>query len=321
VRKSLISGKKQHRKRKDPSRYRTYSFIATLAIIALIIGVSYYQTLPSVGHIPESFVFDSRDWMAFVPANAEFVGYVSYKQAYSVTGNSTLFGTDVVISLPQLGFNLIPLDLVYEVGIQLPEPTYSGSALVLQLSSWKQITLIQLLASANITKLQRPVSYDGYVVYGLLMKELGDKSPGLGYLAVVNGDVILSTDKSAALQNVEAVLDQISSGRASLFDDVTVRRGIYATGVTDQDFVGLFVGRFATQLNDTEMATKSVIGIGGGIQVSRAFLFPSSDIALQQWSQAHTIYRDASNYSILDSWLVVTYNYPLSRLPVEIVGI
>jgi len=317
----LVARKHEQKKKKDPSRYRTYSFIATLAIIALIIGVSYYQTLPSVGHIPDSFVFDSREWMAFVPANTEFVGYVNYKQAYSVTGNSSLFGTEVVISFPQLGFNLIPLDLIYEVGIQLPEPTYSGSALVLQLSSWKQTTLTQLLASANTTKIQRPLSYDGYVVHGLLMKELGDKSPGLGYLAVVNGDVILSTDKSSALQNVEAVVDQISSGRASLFDDVTVQRGIYATGLTDQDCVAIFVGRFATQLNDTEMATKSVISTGGAIQVSRAFLFPSSDIALQRWGQAHKVYRDATTYSILDSWLVVTYNYPLSRLPVEIVGI
>jgi len=220
-----------------------------------------------------------------------------------------------------LGLNLIPLDLVYEVGIQLPEPTYSGSALVLHLSNWKQTTLTQLLASANLTKIERPLIYDGYVLHHLLMKELGDKTAGLGYLALVDGDVVLSTDKASALQNVEAVLNQLSSGRPGLFDDVTVRRGIYATGLTDQNCVALFVGRFATQLNDTEMATKSVIGTGGSIQVSRAFLFPSSDLALQRWSQAHTIYRNADTYSILDSWLVVTYNYPLSRLPVEIVGI
>jgi hypothetical protein len=153
------------------------------------------------------------------------------------------------------------------------------------------------------------------------MKELGDKTVGAGYLAVVSNHIILSNDKTSALRNVEAVLDQVSSDSPSLFDDATVRSGIYATGVTDQSCIALFVGRFATQLNDTEMATKTVIGSGGSIQVSRAFLFPSSDIALQRWSQAHTVYRDAETYSILDSWLVVTYDYPLSRLPVEIVGI
>jgi len=313
--------RKQGQKRNKPSRYRTYSFLATLAIIFVIIGVSYYQTLPTVGHIPDSFVFNSQEWMAYAPANAEFVGYVNYKQVYSTTGNSSIFGTDVVIAFTQLGFNIIPLDLTYEVGIQLPEPPYSGSALVLQVSAWKMTRLTQFLASANLTKIQRPLSYDGYLVYGLLMKELGDKVAGLGYLAVVNGDIILSADKASALQNVEAVLDQISSDRPSLFNDVTVRRGIYATGVTDQNCIALFVGRFSTQLNNTEMATKSVIGTGGSIQVSRAFLFPSSDLALQRWSQAHTVYRDADSYSILDSWLVVTYDYPLSRIPVEIVGI
>jgi len=313
--------RKQGQKKKDPSRYRTYSFLVTLAVIFVIISATYYQTLPTVGHIPDTFVFKSQEWMAYAPANAQFVGYVNYKQVYSTTGNSSIFGTDVVIAFTQFGFNIIPLDLIYEVGIQLPDPPYSGSALVLQVSAWKQTELTRFLSSVNLTKIQRPVSYDGYLIYDLLMKELGDKAAGLGYLAVVNGDIVLSTDKASALQNVEAVVDQISSGRPSLFSDVTARRGIYATGVTDQNCIALFVGRFPTQLNDTEMATKSVIGSGGSIQVSRAFLFPSSDLALQRWSQAHTVYTNADSYSILDSWLVVTYDYPFSRIPVEIVGI
>jgi len=259
--------------------------------------------------------------MAFVPADAEFVGYVNYAQAYAVSGNSSLFGMNVLIELPQLGFNIIPADLVYEVAIQLPEPQYSGAALVLQVSAGMQTSLTQLLASANLTKIGVPLSYDGYAVYGLLMQELGDKSANLGYLAVVSHHIILSNDKDSGLPNVKAILDQTASNAKSLFDDITVRKGVYATGVTDQSYVALFVGRFPTQLNDTEMATKSVIGSGGSIQVSRALLFPSADIALQRWGQAHTVYRDADSYRILDSWLVVTYNYPLTRIQAEIIGI
>ena len=283
--------------------------------------MSYYQTLPSVEHIPDSFTFNLQQWMAFVPANAEFVGYVNYRQAFSVTGNSSLFGANIVITFTQLGFSIIPVDLIYEVGIQMPEPPYSGSALVIQLSSWKQNALIQSLDVANATRMARPLSYDGYTVYGLLMRELGDKTAGPGYLTIAKGNVILSTDKTSALRNVEAVLDQITTDQASLFENATVKRGVYATGLTDQDCVALFVGRFATQLNDTEMATKSEIVTGDSIQVSRAYLFPSSDLALQRWNQAHTVYTDATSYTILDSWLVVSYNYPMSRLVVEIAGI
>jgi len=259
--------------------------------------------------------------MPYVPASAEFVGYVNYQQAYTITGNSSLFGTEVVVSFPQLGFNIIPFDLIYEVAIQLPEPQYSGSAIVVEISSWKLTSLTQLLSSANQSRIQRPILYDGYVIHGLLMRELGDKNVGTGYLVILNNHIIFSNDKTSGLQDVEAILDQVSSNSPSLFDDLTVRRSIYATGLTNQNCIALFVGRFATQLNDSEMATKSVIGEGGSIQVSRAFLFPSSDIALQRWDQAHTLYKDASAYSILDSWLVVTYDYPLSRLTVEVVGL
>ena len=91
--------------------------------------------------------------------------------------------------------------------------------------------------------------------------------------------------------------------------------------VTDQNYVALFIGRFPTQLNDTLMATKTIIGNGAFIQVARAFLFPSSDIALARWDDAHQIYRNAASYSILDSWLVVTYEYPLTSIQSEIIGI
>ena len=259
--------------------------------------------------------------MAYVPANAEYVGYINYREAYSASGNSSLFGNNVLLELPQLGFEIIPLDITYEVGIQLPEPTYSGSALLLQVSAVKQTSLSDELASANLTKVPAPLIYDGYSLYGVLMQEFGDKSPSLGYLAMVNHHIILSDDKNTGLQNVQAILDQIRSNRSGLFDNVTVRESVYATGVTDQSYIALFVGRFSTQLNDTEMATKSIIGNGGSIQVSRALLFPSSDIALARWGEAHQVYKNAASYQVLDSWLVVTYDYPLTKIQSEIIGI
>ncbi len=137
----------------------------------------------------------------------------------------------------------------------------------------------------------------------------------------MNQHILLSNDKNTGLQNVQAILDKVSSNGQGLFDDLRVRRSVYASGVTDQSYVALFVGRFPTQLNDTVMATKSIIGSGGSIQVSRALLFPSSDIALQRWNQAHQVYRNANSYRILDSWLVVTYNYPPTKMQTELVGI
>ena len=142
-----------------------------------------------------------------------------------------------------------------------------------------------------------------------------------GYMCIVNNRILFSNDKTASLRNVEAILDQITSTSPSLFDDPTVRRAVYATGVTDQDYVGLFVGLFPTQMNDTKMAAKSVIGVGGSLSVSRAFLFPSSDIALDRLDQAHQLYRNADSYRILDPWLVITYNYPVTRLGTELIGI
>jgi hypothetical protein len=285
--------------------------------MVVIVGL-YYQSLPKVEHIPASFEFKFQEWMTYVPSDAEYVGYVNYGQAYYVSDNSSLFGADIVFELPQLGFKIIPNDITYELTIQLPEPQYSGSTTVLQLTAGKQT---ELANDINVTRTPTPLIYRGHNIYEFLMRKFGDQYSNLGFLTVVNNDLILSNDKSTARQNVEAIVDQASSHGNSLFDDMSVRRGAYATGAEDQSYVGLFVGMFSTQLNDTKMVIKSVTGNGDSISVSRALLFPTSDTALERWDQAHEVYKNAASYRILDSWLVVTYDYPLGKMGSELIGI
>jgi hypothetical protein len=286
----------------------------------IIVGL-YYQSLPKVEHIPASFEFKFQEWMTYVPSDAEYVAYVDYGQAYYVSNNSSLFGTDIVFELPQLGFKIIPNDITYELVIQLPEPEYSGSTTVLQLTAERQTDLANDIASINVTRMPTPLIYRRHTLYEFLMRKFGDQYANLGYLTLFNQDLVLSNDKSKALQDVKAIVDQASSQGNSLFDDANVRRGTYATGVENQSYVGLYVGMFSTQLNDTKMVVKSVIGNGDSISVSRALLFPTSDTAMERLDQAHEVYKNAASYRILDSWLVVTYDYPVGRMRSELIGI
>ncbi len=319
--KTLRASRRAHTVKKSPNRLRIYSFVGTLLVISLLIGVSYYQTLPQVEHIPDNFEFTSQPWMSYVPSHVEYVGYVNYAQAFFVTGNTSLFGSGTAIDLSELGFKITLSDVNYELEIQLPEPKYSGSATIIQVTSDKQSELLHDLASSNITKTRAPSNYDGYSVYQLLMRKFGDQTANLGFLTIVGNDIILSNDKNSGLLNVRAILDQISSKAPDLFDNATVRRSVYASGITDQNYAALFVGLFPTQLNDTQMAAKSVTASGSIMTVTRSLLFPSSDVALERWDQAHQVYKNAAGYKILDTWLVVTYSYPLTRMQAELLGL
>jgi hypothetical protein len=259
--------------------------------------------------------------MSYVPPEVEYVSYVNYQEALAITHNSTLFGSSVLLELPQVNFAIFPSDIVYEVVIQPPEPQFSGSTTILQLTQDRVSALVNDMSLVNLTKARAPFAYNGYIVQELLMRKFGEQEYNLGFLSVVNQHIILSNDANTGLQDVEFVLDQIRANAANLFDDITVRRAVYATGVTDQSYAGLFVGMFSTQLNDTKMAVKSIVGNGNSILVSRALLFPTPDIALERLDQAHQIYRGTASFRILDSWLVVEYTYPLTRLQAELTGI
>ena len=309
--------KNKHAARKQSHSLRTYSFITTFAIIVIIVGASYYSSLPKVEHIPDKFQFQLAPWMTFVPQTAEYVAYVDYQQAYSASGNSSIFGTLPIFQFYQLQLEIPPQSILYDLDVQLPQPSSNSvvTVSVLKVRNDTMRILLNATAKANLSKLE----YDGYPVYTILM--ISQQKLINAYMALAENVLILSIDPNLGRAGVETMLDQATTRAPSLFDNYDVRRGIYASGATDKPYIGLFVGTFSSQFNNTRMIIKSVIAEGNGIGVTRSVLFPTSDFAMSEFDHAHNVYRDADNYRILDQWLVISYNYGYDKLRGELTGI
>jgi hypothetical protein len=212
--------------------------------------------------------------------------------------------------------SIFPQDAAFEVDMQLSTPQFNATVTLTKIQSLKPLQT----ALQNYTK--APISeYQGFTLYTLLMRKASDQKLQQGFLSLADGYLIVSDDQAAGRQSVERILDQFAFNAPSLFDDASVRRGVYAAGITDQPYIGLAVATFRTQLNDSQMIVKSVVKDQNGILVTRSILFPSSDKALSRFGEAHRVYRDASSYRILDSWLVVSYRYPVEKLRGELTGI
>jgi hypothetical protein len=296
--------------------------VATLGILALIVGASYYTALPKLEHIPDKFQFPSESWMNFVPQTAQYVAFVDYHEAYAVSGNPLLFGTQAILQFYELHLDITMQNVLYDLDIQLPQSHFSSVAVtcsVIKIRNDTSRILIEALSEANITK----ADYDGYPLYRFFLTNPAlDQKLISTHMAIVDGSMLVfSMDQSFGRYAVETILDQYSSKMPSLFDRSEVRRGIYAAGASDQLFIGLFVGTFGTQFNNTRMIVKSVIPGSHDIRVTRSVLFANSDLAMNQLGEAHRVYRDANSYRILDQWLVVTYNYTMDKLRGELTGI
>ena len=307
--------------KKQSHSLRTYSFLTTFALLTIIVGASYYYSLPKVEHIPDKFQFQAASWMTFVPQTAQYVAYVDYQQAYSASGNATIFGRSPIFQFYQLQLEIPPQSILYDLDVQLPEPS-SNSAVTVSVIKLRNDTmriLISAIAKTNLAKSE----YDGYPVYTILMINVASSQQKLinAIVAVAEGLLILSIDPNLGRAGVETILDQYTTNGPSLFDNYDVRRGIYASGATDKTYIGLFVGTFSSQFNNTRMIVKSVIAEGNGISVTRSVLFPTSDFAMDEFDHAHNVYRDAESYRVLDQWLVISYNYNYDKLRGELTGI
>jgi len=260
--------------------------------------------------------------MAFVPKAAQYVSFIDYHRAYMVSGNPLLFGVHAILQFYQLSLDVPTQDVLFDLDIQLPPSSFNSAAVtgsVIKISNDTMRILLNTMTRMNLTK----AIYDGYPLYRLLLvNPTAEQKLINAYAAIVDYSVlVVSTDQAFGRYAVETLLDQYSSRTQNLFDEQDVRRGIYASGASDQPFIGLFVGKFSSQFNNTRMIVKSITPDVNGIRVARSVLFASSDLAINAIDQAHRVYRDAYRYSILDQWLVITYNYPLERLRGELTGI
>jgi len=313
--------KKRTAGKTEPHSLRTYSFLLTLVLLAVVIGGSYYASLPKVENIPSNFQFQFVTWMTFVPQIAQYVAFVDYQQAYSTSENMFLLGTSPVFQFYQLPISIPPQSIIYDLDIQIPQPVSTGtvSVSVIKLRNDTFQIFQSELAKTNLPKSK----YDGYSVYSLLTVDSTSSTLKLisTYTAVIEDGLILSIDPTNGKYGVETILDQYTSHAPTLFDNSDVRRGVYASGAATGPYIGLFVGTFSSQFNNTRMIVKSIIPNSNGISVTRSVLFPSSDLSLSELGHAHNVYRNADSYRVLDQWLVISYNYSVDKLRGEITGI
>ncbi len=293
--------------------------MATLGIIAIMIGASYIGSQPKVEHIASDFKFTPQPWMSVVPNGIHYIGYVDFQGVYAASGNATFFGQAGLIDFYQLNYSILPESVLYEVDIQLLDTNTAVTVLRLQQDVQNKLGLL-------FTEATKAPSWNfgSYVVRQLLVHTPDQQKPLLGYLSIANGYALVSVDPQTGLQQVQTVLGHMTYGTPSFFDNLTVQRAVYAAGFTGEPILGLFLGIFSSQLKGSEMIVKSVKSgstATGLILVTRSVLFPNQDAALSQYGEAHQIYRDASNYRILDSFLVITYQYSTAKLRSEITGI
>ena len=311
--------KKRRRVKHRASRIRCYSFMTTLMIMALLSLALYLSSQQNSNHIPTTFEFDQQPWMTFVPNQVQYVGYVNYRQAYLVSGNTSVFGSDALLQFPQLRLTIFPPDIIYELDIELIPPQFNGTVSILSLTQERLFTVANALRNMNVSTIRPPIIYDGDSIYTLLVHKFAESKMILTYLSVVDGKIILSYDQVAGLQNVEAILDQVSSNVSNLFDNVTLRDAIFVTG-SSPNCIAFFVGMFPTQFAGSNLIAKSVVSSASMLTVSRAFLFPNADSASSNLALAEQIYNGASCVTA-DSWLLVTQTYAIERLPTELSGI
>jgi len=316
--------RRKNKRAKKVSSYslRTYSFLVTLILLAIIVGGSYYVSLPKVEHIPANFQFEPENWMEFVPQTSQYIAFVNYQEAYSISGNTFLFGTSPIFQFYQLPINIPPQSVIYDLDIQLPGPNTGSSAVTISVLTLRNDTMqvfVDEIEKANLPKTE----YDGFPVYSLLVVDTTAPQLKLlsAYTAIIGDGLVISIDQNNGKYGVQTILDQYTSEAPTLFDNNDVRRGVYASGAAAGAYIGLFVGTFSSQFNNTRMIVKSVIPNGDGISVTRSVLFPSSDFAMSEFGHAHNVYRNADSYRVLDQWLVISYNYTFDQLRGELTGI
>jgi hypothetical protein len=259
--------------------------------------------------------------MKFVPDTAEFVSYVDYAAAFDATANYTLFGTGPSVEIYDPATAISSHSIEYELSISLagqsPKETVP-TVTVLKIGSSELNSLAEALG--NSTKIRKMMHGD-HTIYSLLIRRRELVTQLVTANVVIAHDHFLLSQGTGSMIPLTQVLDTLDYGANEFFLQQAARTALYASGGADSNYVALFIATFPTQIEGAKIAMKTVKTASETVTSQIAFSFNNEDDARNQYNNVKRLYSGGKDYWILGPFVVVSFDYEISKLSEQVRGL
>lgn len=295
-------------KKKGPSRgmkLAIFIILITLVLSSVVVVFNYFIPKNQLVQ-PSASSFTAKEWMQYVPANAEAFRFMNMSVLSPIEG---LFQSSVLLNLTDTGMNITTHDVMYGVDLQL----FNGSVVNIMVLNQSYADAVSE-ALANTTHL--PFLYHNSTIYAVPPNAANETE---GYWICVNrGAVVMCSGGDLAFAAVKSVVDANSS---SFFANDTLKIAYLLTSKQKENFMFTFYTAGGTNTYNVDWLMGSATNATQlDVRVSYHFKTPE-DMSRSYGNFTSTFFKDAASVYTSIDYIIGDFVFAQSNIRNVVMGL
>jgi hypothetical protein len=301
--------------KKKADRTLHYSFFLTITILtAAAVVFNYIASLRRVQHLPQTYDFKRADWMKYVPMGAEKITIINFSQIFIKTGNESFLPNDRLLVIYNFKTELKVYDIEFSVSALYRNPDPNSEDIALNILRPKQHIYLELEKELKEKgeiifpyKNHTIVQVTGHIVNKPIFAPKPTPEYVKGYIAMHEG-YILYSEGMRGLDLVKQSLDTMEEP-TQFFEQQQVKASLYLLLSEAGGELGFSYSTFPYTVSSVLSTSTSVCYEGGFTVTRHVFSFSSAEEAQNSLDDIKKANPDATEFQIVDNYIVVIAKY------------
>jgi len=297
------------RAQRKADRTFIYSFLLTFLILAIAVVTFYYlNSLQAIQHLPPTYDFKRADWMKYVPPGAEKITIINFTQIFIKTGNESLLPGESLLVFYNFSTELKVLDVKFVATALYRNPDPNQEDLALNIVRLEQSLYLDLGKELN-EKGEIDFPYGGHTIVQVTGLILNKSAPEYvkAYVAMDEG-YLLYSEGIRGLNLIKQSLDSVG-GPSQFFEQQQVKASLYLLLSKMGDELGFSYSTFPYAVKAVTSTSTSISYEEGLVVIRYVFAFGSTDDASKSLDGVKKANLEATDFQIVDNYIVVTTKY------------
>jgi hypothetical protein len=293
--------------KRDGSRAFIYSFFLTFLILILVaVAMFNIPSSPITQHLPTTYDFKRSDWMKYVSLGAEKISMMNFSRIFMEIGNQSLFSSDKFLMIQNVTTEIKILDLEFSVTVLYQNLDPNLEDLALNIMKPKQDLFVALRREFE-EKAEIRFPYKNRIIIQVNECTENQTTYVESYIAM-DGAYFLFSEGDEGLDLIKQSLDTAEKP-SQFFEQQQVKASLHLilsnTGVE----LGFSYSILPYAVKEVNSVSTSILYEENLVTIHYVFAFNDMDTALQNLDNIKKANLSATDFQIIDNYIMVTAKY------------
>jgi hypothetical protein len=285
------------------------SFIVTLLILSAAAAIMIYlPKIQNLQHIPSTYDVKTPDWFKFIPTGAEKITKMNFTKIYQTTGDNSVFTSETILQLLNFSTTITIQNSQISVTVFYPNSNPNSDELALNILKPNSQTNSDLLLELEAKNSQKTI-YQETPIYQVT-RYLNNTAYLTGYVSQKDG-YLLYSDGTKGLELIKRALENEKAGTL-LTNDPKIKAAFYV--LDPENELAFSYSKLPYTVNDVVAISTKISYEGGKIVTNTLFAFNTTSIAENNLNNIKQANLSATEYQLIDNYILATARYDQSNL-------